>query len=57
MLIIDEADNKWDINLACLTTSIDTRQATEMARDISYILDFVVSHPQQNVGGEVFSLP
>lgn len=56
VLIIDEADNKWDINLACLTTSIDTKQATEMVRDFSSIVDFVVSHPQQTVGGVLSSL-
>lgn len=56
VLIIDELDNKWDIDLAYLSTSIDIKQATEIARSFSYILDFVVSHSHQSVGSALSSL-
>lgn len=56
MLIIDEIDNAWKINLTYLSTAIGYSQAEEIAAGFTALLNFVLKSPKDSVGGALWSL-
>lgn len=56
MLVIDEVDKTWNIDLAYLSRAIEVGQATEIAADFTAVLDFMLAHSQESVGSALGSL-
>jgi hypothetical protein len=55
MLVVDELDNTWKVNLAYLSPAIEPGQATEIAADFTSMLNFVLTHPQESISAALWS--
>lgn len=56
MLVIDDVDNTWKVDLAYLNRAIEVGQATEIAADFTSVLNFMLARSQESVSSALGSL-